>query len=765
MLESQPILTASLLAAAPAWLNQIGAILLVIFGFSFIVFVHELGHFIVAKWAGVRVDRFAIGFGKELFGFTRGETRYSFCALPVGGYVKMLGQEDFEVDKSGEWAVKEDPRAFSNKPIGKRMAIVSAGVVMNLIFAAVAFAVVYMVGLESISPVIGQVVPASPANLAGVQEGDRLVRMNGMTIRSFQDIKMATVLAEPHEPIDVELLRNGQPVQTRITPTVNPMDGLLWLGVGPGYTTQLAAVSTYMTIPGQPGPEPGDRIVAVDGRRVDSFMPVWEVMLRSNGAPIELDVERPVDPGRADGPSEERRVYFRAPLDFTPAGWEGEGTKNLLGLVPRRRIIEVTPGSRAELAGLQQRDVVVRWDGIDNPNYGEIISSIERSSETDLRVRVLRDGQAVDLMVRPKPSGRWYRRGKPKVGAALQGLEEEAVEVDGERGLVVADILKEVDSWAQPAADLVRPLEGADAPEPMVRGALLMAVDGQAVSSWYDLLGRLRDRAIEAAQAGADVGSVAITYRNPGGAAQTRTMRVPTSIKTGAGLPDGSVILSINDEKWATVRDPQGRDREVSVSYWLGARQILGKYVGRTVEVKYYVVGEWTERATQFSVTQNNLDPWLMRLNYQGVLSSIYPFPHTEPLRVRNPLAGMWVGVKETFYIILQVYTIMERMIFTRTVGLENMSGPVGIVKMGSEIAQSDLNRLLWFLAMISANLAVINFLPLPIVDGGLMVFLLIEKIKGQPVSLKTQVVTQVIGLALIIAAFVFVTVMDLSKF
>jgi regulator of sigma E protease len=83
---------------------------------------------------------------------------------------------------------------------------------------------------------------------------------------------------------------------------------------------------------------------------------------------------------------------------------------------------------------------------------------------------------------------------------------------------------------------------------------------------------------------------------------------------------------------------------------------------------------------------------------------------------------------------------------------------------MGTEFAEAGLNRLFWFLAVISANLAVINFLPLPIVDGGLMVFLIIELIKGQPVSIKTQVVTQVIGLALIIAAFVFVTAMDISK-
>ena len=104
--------------------------LLMLLGFSVIVFVHELGHFAVAKWAGVRIETFAIGFGREIAGLTRGETRYSFNILPLGGYVKMLGQEDFD-DKSNQLRFKDDPRSFINKPVGHRMAIVSAGVIMN----------------------------------------------------------------------------------------------------------------------------------------------------------------------------------------------------------------------------------------------------------------------------------------------------------------------------------------------------------------------------------------------------------------------------------------------------------------------------------------------------------------------------------------------------------------------------------------------------------------------------------------------------------
>ena len=156
---STPLLLMAV-GAMPEWASTAWSYILLILGFSLVIFVHELGHFVAAKWAGVRVERFAIGFGKELLGFTRGETRYSFNVLPFGGYVKMLGQEDFVVDKSGELKVKENPDSFTNKSIGQRMVIISAGVIMNLIFAVVFAAVAYRMG-----------VPYEPCEIGGRRLG------------------------------------------------------------------------------------------------------------------------------------------------------------------------------------------------------------------------------------------------------------------------------------------------------------------------------------------------------------------------------------------------------------------------------------------------------------------------------------------------------------------------------------------------------------------------------------------------------------------
>jgi regulator of sigma E protease len=157
-------------------------------------------------------------------------------------------------------------------------------------------------------------------------------------------------------------------------------------------------------------------------------------------------------------------------------------------------------------------------------------------------------------------------------------------------------------------------------------------------------------------------------------------------------------------------------------------------------------------------VSEDMLDPWLARVVFAP---SIETQEASFVLRGENALEAVWIGMHKTYYFVLQVYRTMERMIFTRSLGVDSISGPLGIIDMGGKVAQAGWVKFLFFLGIISANLAVINFLPLPIVDGGLMVFLLIEKIKGSPVSMKVQVATQVLGLFLIIGMFIFVTYQD----
>lgn len=197
------------------------------YGFWFIavltvlVFVHEMGHFAVARWCGVRVEVFSIGFGPELLGYTdRSGTRWKLSWLPLGGYVKMFGQEDNAIEGEAAKPVSEADRSvsFREKSVGRRAAIVVAGPAANYLFAIVALAAIYMiVGKPQIAPVIGQVIQDSPASDAGLLAGDRVVRLDGVEIDDFGDITYV-VQGSLGQRLTMELERGGAAVTVELEP-------------------------------------------------------------------------------------------------------------------------------------------------------------------------------------------------------------------------------------------------------------------------------------------------------------------------------------------------------------------------------------------------------------------------------------------------------------------------------------------------------------------------------------------------------------------
>ncbi len=156
-------------------------------GLGFVIFIHELGHFLLAKWNGVKVEKFSIGFGPTLFGFRRGETEYVLAALPLGGFVKMLGEGPDEQE-----AKSTDPRAYPNKSVGARMAIISAGVIMNVFLALGCFVYLYTKERVEIPAVLGAVSAGSLAYEAGLarrrrDRGDRRPPRPGLPGPAPQD--------------------------------------------------------------------------------------------------------------------------------------------------------------------------------------------------------------------------------------------------------------------------------------------------------------------------------------------------------------------------------------------------------------------------------------------------------------------------------------------------------------------------------------------------------------------------------------------------
>jgi len=198
------------------------------YGFVFLavltvlVFVHELGHYWVARRNGVRVEVFSIGFGPEIFGFhDRAGTRWKFSAIPLGGYVKMFGDADAASRPDGrELSADEREVSFHHKRLGQRAAVVAAGPIANFLFAIVALAVLFMLyGQPRTPPVIEQVMEDGAAAEAGMMAGDRVVRMNGREVDRFQDI-LQEIVMYPGQPIEMVVERDGEVVDLVVTPRI-----------------------------------------------------------------------------------------------------------------------------------------------------------------------------------------------------------------------------------------------------------------------------------------------------------------------------------------------------------------------------------------------------------------------------------------------------------------------------------------------------------------------------------------------------------------
>ena len=183
-----------------------------------VVFFHELGHYWVARRAGVVVEVFSVGFGPEIYGWTSGKTgtRWRIAAIPLGGYVRMRGDEN-EASGAAPDAEKV-PGSFAGASLGWRSAIVLAGPVANFILGILLFALVYMtVGKVTIPAEIGEVMPETAAAEAGLQPGDLVTDIDGITVRDFSDLR-GLVVEAPGRPLEFTILRDGRPVTLTVTP-------------------------------------------------------------------------------------------------------------------------------------------------------------------------------------------------------------------------------------------------------------------------------------------------------------------------------------------------------------------------------------------------------------------------------------------------------------------------------------------------------------------------------------------------------------------
>ncbi len=277
------------MADFPSWLYY----LYIVPVLGFMILIHEFGHYAVAKWLGVRVEVFSIGFGKRLFGFRHGETDYRVALIPLGGYVKMSGENPMD-DRT------DDPREFLNQSRWHRFLIAIAGPTMNVLLAIVLLTVVYMVHYEYPAvydepTVIGWVLQDSAAAKAGFEIGDRITRIDDQQNPTWEQVDLKEAMS-PGQPLSVEVERNGKSIEKTVVPEASGVDQIGFAGWAP---KESKVVITDLQ-PGMPaekaGLEEGDQIVALDGKPVPALAAMVQSLETSKDKPIAITVLRDGEP-------------------------------------------------------------------------------------------------------------------------------------------------------------------------------------------------------------------------------------------------------------------------------------------------------------------------------------------------------------------------------------------------------------------------------------------------------------------------------------
>ncbi len=197
-------------------LSEFGIWLIVLCVFGFLVLVHEVGHFLIARRMGVRILRFSIGFGPKIVGWCRGDTEYWLSWVPLGGYVKMAGEQ--RTDQPPQ------PGDYQEKSVGKRAIIVAAGPAVNYLVAWIVLWVFFMIGYPGVLPVVGEVTDGMPAQEAGLLTGDRILAIDARAVRTW-DQMTAIIRKSPERAIQLRLKRNGRVLMLPIVPISEPVTG------------------------------------------------------------------------------------------------------------------------------------------------------------------------------------------------------------------------------------------------------------------------------------------------------------------------------------------------------------------------------------------------------------------------------------------------------------------------------------------------------------------------------------------------------------
>ncbi|MFN9368979.1 MAG: site-2 protease family protein [Planctomycetia bacterium] len=671
------------LIAAETWIGWLldpaswWVILLVAGGLGFVIFVHELGHFLVAKACGVKCEKFYLGFdvgGLKLCSFKWGETEYGIGALPLGGYVKMLGQDDnpaaaaTEAERargSGDlsstpMAAAEtvwDPRSYPAQSVPERMAIISAGVIMNVIFAVLMASLAYGLGVREQVAVLAGTRAGGAAWRAGLRTGDEITSVAGRQDPMFEDLIHAVTVGSVKQGVELTVRRPADGSMRTLTLKPDIDLGKPTLGIS-GPRSLTLPVDLKEPLPGsagraRPAFQGGDVVTAVNGREVGSYAELIAAIAPQPDKPITLTVRRTGDKPAAA--ARELDVVLEPQL------------RRVTGLAMTAGAIKaVQEGSPAATSGLQAGDRIVTVAGEPVGDPLTLDDRLRRAAGGRVQIEVDRAGKTVSVEVEPRPV-----------------------------------------TWIE--SNLISSLAAVP--------AIGVALAVEAVVTAVDAEG-------PAAAAEVQVGDRVVAVRVDDPAAKGKTKG--TTLK-----------LTDDNQCWPMV--------EEELQYLDAGKRLVLTIVPADGGKPRDVDVEPAPARDRFVVDRG-----------------LFFKPVERTFQARSLGAALSKGTRKAFQGLSMVYGFLQKLVQNQ-ISPRLLGGPITIARQAAMSAEDGFSSLLLFLTMLSANLAVVNFLPIPVLDGGHMVFLLYEWIRGKPPSEGVVAVLSYLGLALILTLMVFVFGLDLG--
>jgi regulator of sigma E protease len=366
-----------------------------------LVFFHELGHFLFARLFGVGVTTFSLGFGPTLVARKRGETTYRIAAVPLGGYVKMIGEDPTEDVDPAQRRV-----SFSHKPVWQRALIIAAGPAFNVAFAFLIFVVVFAVGYPRMLPIVGTVLPGSPAQAAGLRTGDRLVAVDGRDVATWEAMEKriansaGRALALVVDRDETRIRTTTTPVRARRANVFGAQEESWAIGISPDIEVPYVGVPDSSSAAGKAGLRTGDRIVRVAGLDVEYTYQVARALSARAGGTVPIDILREAPPPDAQTAPTWNTVSLSLPI---PAAADPARVLADLGIENTDLyLLRVVPGGPADRAGFKAGDKVVEIGGKPATEQAQFLAYVRGSGEKDATFVVRRDGALVPLAVTPK---------------------------------------------------------------------------------------------------------------------------------------------------------------------------------------------------------------------------------------------------------------------------------------------------------------------------------------------------------------------------